>query len=136
MWKNTTLFYETCVPRDGDDEEESPIQGRTKLCVPRDGDDEQESPSPVEKGERARLRVGGSHGSLPFKDGVTSMIDIRTHHQNGSKESYGRCTNLSTIALTRNGLPSLSGKDKALCPPARGKGPALAGRGFARLSAL
>ena len=24
-------------------------------CVPRDGDDEQESPSPVEKGERARL---------------------------------------------------------------------------------
>lgn len=46
MWEITTFFYDTCVPRDGDDK--------------------QESPSPVEKGERARLRVGGSHASLPM----------------------------------------------------------------------
>lgn len=51
MWEITTFFYDTCVPRDGDDK--------------------QESPSPVEKGERTRLRVGGSHASLPCKDGVT-----------------------------------------------------------------
>ncbi len=36
------------------------------LVSPRDGDDKQESPSPVEKGERTRLRVGGSHASLPM----------------------------------------------------------------------
>lgn len=46
MWEITTFFYDTCVPRDGDDK--------------------QESPSPVEKGERTRLRVGGSHASLPM----------------------------------------------------------------------
>lgn len=46
MWEITTFFYDTCVPRDGDDK--------------------QESPRPVEKGERARLRVGGSHASLPM----------------------------------------------------------------------
>lgn len=46
MWEITTFFYDTCVPRDGDDK--------------------QESPSPVKKGERARLRVGGSHASLPM----------------------------------------------------------------------
>ncbi len=61
MREVTTCFYDTCVPRDGDDEEESP--------------------SPVEKGERARLRVGGSHASLPFKDGVTRMVGVGTHHQ-------------------------------------------------------
>jgi phosphomannomutase len=39
----------------------SPFPSREgqKNCVPRDGDDEKESPSPVEKGERTRLRVGG-----------------------------------------------------------------------------
>lgn len=31
------------------------------FCVPRDGDDEEESPSPVEKGEGARLAGKGSH---------------------------------------------------------------------------
>jgi len=31
--------------------------------------------------------------------------DIRTHHQNGSKESYGRCTNPSTVHS--HGPPSL-----------------------------
>ena len=46
MWEITTFFYDTCVPRNGDDK--------------------QESPSPVEKGERTRLRVGGSHASLPM----------------------------------------------------------------------
>lgn len=65
MWEITTFFYDTCVPRDGDDK--------------------QESPSPVKKGERARLRVGGSHASLPCKDGVTRTVGARTHHQNGSK---------------------------------------------------
>ena len=38
-----------------------PFQGRTIICVPRNGDDEKESPSPVEKGDRTRLRVGGSY---------------------------------------------------------------------------
>ena len=58
------------------------------------------------------MRVGGSHASLPCKDGVTRTVGARTHHQNGSKESYGRCTNLSTVHT--DGLPSLSGKDKRL----------------------
>ena len=68
----------------------------------------------MEKGERARLRVGGSHTSLNFKDGVPRTVGIRTHHQNGSKKLNGMCKNLSTIALTRNGPPSLSGKDNYL----------------------
>ncbi len=113
-----------------------PFQGRTITCVPLKG------------GKDPPWRVGGSHASLPFKDGVTRRVGVRTHHQNGSKELNGRCRNPSISHAA--GSPSLfpgtrpflfvtavAGKDKALCPPAtettsrsllvlwkRGKGPA------------
>ena len=56
------------------------------FCVPRDGDDEEESPSPVEKGEGARLAGKGSHCrcetyppsirtvSLPFQERTKQYI--------------------------------------------------------------
>ena len=93
-----------------------PFQGRTKICVPRDGDDEKESPSPVEKGERTRLRVGGSHTGLTTRTRYCEKV---------TDKSYGRCKDLSTVHS--DGPPSLSGKDKSLSPPAAAKGPVLTG---------
>lgn len=38
MWEITTFFYDTCVPRDGDDKQESPSPvERGKNCVPLEG---------------------------------------------------------------------------------------------------
>ena len=39
MWEITTFFYDTCVPRDGDDKQESPIpvEKGEKLCPPERG---------------------------------------------------------------------------------------------------
>ena len=99
------------------------------------------------KGERDRLRVGGSHASLPFQDGVTRTVDVRTHHQPFGwspaleKGGYdGGMVVIRTVPLpfspglgcSFSSQPS-QGRTIALCPPGRGKGP-LAGRGFACLS--
>lgn len=56
-----------------------------RFCVPRDGDDEEESPSPVEKGEGARLAGKGSTADVrpihrpygrspfPFREGQKNI---------------------------------------------------------------
>ena len=39
MWEITTFFYDTYVPRDGDDKQESPspVEKGEKLCLPGRG---------------------------------------------------------------------------------------------------
>ena len=113
-----------------------PSQGRTNPCVPLKG------------GKGPLQRVGGSYTSLPFQDGVTRRVGIRTHHQPFGwspaleKGGYdGRMVVIRTVPLpfspglgcSFSSQPS-QGRTIALCPPERGKGPASAGRGFAHLS--
>ncbi len=59
----------------------------------------------MEKGERTRLRVGGSHTGLTTRTRYCEKV---------TDKSYGRCKDLSTVHS--DGPPSLSGKDKNCVP--------------------
>ncbi len=72
MWEITTFFYDTCVPATETTNRSLPVLWkRGKNCVPLEG-------------ERARLRVGGSHASLPmytFTYCCEEENTIKTYHR-------------------------------------------------------
>jgi hypothetical protein len=113
-----------CPPRRRRREGVSQSRGKgKKICVPLKG------------GKGPPWRVGGSHTGQPAADGVARTVGVKTHppairlvplpFQGRTKEFPFPRDQAVSVRHSRRG------KDKELCPPERGKGPALAGRGFA-----
>jgi hypothetical protein len=113
-----------CPPRRRRREGVSQSRGKgKKICVPLKG------------GKGPPWRVGGSHTGQPAADGVARTVGVKTHppairlvplpFQGRTKEFPFPRDQAVSVRHSRRG------KDKELCPPERGKGPALAGRGLA-----